>query len=73
MTRTLNMFGPRPRMKPRKLMYFIDVGACPSGDYNNVARFKCKRCDYQSPWIYELKTAQVKRGLPCPKCNGDEQ
>lgn len=61
--------GPEPktpRAKPRKLMHVIDAG--PGIDNEDICKFRCRRCNYESGWI-TVKWSVARRGIPCPKCN----
>lgn len=73
-----NEQAPRFR-KPRKwLMHFYDVGPSPyvseSGKEAFYVHWKCKRCGHDDDWShFEGTVSDVKRGIPCPKCNGEEE
>ena len=66
----MSMLFPReqmPRRKPRKLMHVIDAGGCGEGHH---VQFKCKHCGHDDGWgIYDNTITELKRGMPCPKCN----
>lgn len=67
---TADMFsenGRKPHRKRRVLMRSYDFGT--NGD---VVAYKCNRCGYDSGWIHyeeSLTLTEIKKGLPCPKCN----
>ena len=72
MTRTLDLFGPRPRRQPRVMMTMTDAGELPGGAPG--ASYKCTRCGFDSGWV---ATPFGPRGgfrqhykRPCPRCNG---
>lgn len=56
-----------PRKRNRKLAQMSDAG---TGDFDDdpIARFKCKRCGWDSDWIKTTFT-ECRRGTPCPLCN----
>lgn len=57
-----------PARRPRRvLMQMTDAGCNPSGP-GDIAQFACKRCAYQSEWR-QASVAEIRRGIPCPKCN----
>lgn len=56
----------KPRRKPRKLMHVCDAG--PGDEEEDLVRFRCARCDHETEWML-MKTAEAKRGIPCPACN----
>jgi hypothetical protein len=53
--------------KPRiKRMHVVDAG----GDCGTMVEMKCYHCNYESGWFStDEPIRQLKRGLPCPKCN----
>ena len=64
---------PKPRKKREHLMHVRDAG---DGDCIDgfIARFGCKRCSYESPWLKQRTVTEAKRGLPFPVCNkGDDK
>lgn len=55
-----------PRAKPRVMAHIIDAGcSCES----NLARFRCRRCGWESEWLFVASITGGKRGTPCEKCN----
>lgn len=62
---------PKPRAAPRKLMHVIDAGDDQIGESDCMAIFACKRCGYRSDWL-SMRYGVAKRGVPCPKCNGEQ-
>ena len=74
MTRTPDMFQELkpPRKAPQKLMHVCDVGGCCEEDGSGeMVRMSCKRCGYESRWLYLGSVTEAKRGKPCPVCNAN--
>lgn len=71
MKRTLDMFGkPRnPRNPPRVLMHLTDAG---HSDEDIIAKMECAKCGSESGWIKFRTITEVKRGIPCERCNSGE-
>lgn len=72
MPRTLDMFAELkpPRKTPSKLMHVCDAGGCCEEDGNGaMVCMSCKRCGYESEWLYLASVTEAKRGKPCPVCN----
>lgn len=71
-----DLFGPLPS-KPRQVrMHAIDTGHAPGlmpgwrtamGGY-----FLCQRCGHDDGWSFDMTPTEIRRGLPCPVCNGTE-
>jgi len=61
MARTAEMFV-KPRRPRRVLMHWTDAG-------QGMTHFVC-RCGY-SAWL-AATDREMKRGVPCPKCNQDQ-
>ena len=54
-----------PRTQPIKRMHVVDAGS----NFGHVHMI-CKTCCYDDGWSMRLENlTQLKRGLPCPKCN----
>ena len=51
-----------PRAKPRVMAHVFDAGCSCE---NNVARFKCRRCSWQSEWMSVASISDGKRGIGC--------
>ncbi|MBN9067066.1 MAG: hypothetical protein J0H60_11570 [Rhizobiales bacterium] len=34
------------------------------------ARFECAKCGHDEGWHFDMKPSEIRRGLPCPNCNG---
>lgn len=69
--RTHDMFAESkpPRQAPRKLMHVCDASGCAHDDGSGaMVRMSCKRCGYESDWLYLDTVTEAKRGLPCPGC-----
>lgn len=63
-----------PRQAPRKLMHVSDASGCADEDGSGaMVRMTCRRCDYESEWLYLPTVTEAKRGIPCPKCNSGPQ
>jgi hypothetical protein len=72
MPRTLDMFAELkpPRKPPSKLMHVCDAnGCCEEDGTGAMVRMRCKRCGYESQWLYLGSVTEAKRGKPCPDCN----
>jgi len=57
-----DLFGKRPRRKPRIMMHVIDAGA-------EAIEFKCNKCGFSDWYENDFTIPEAKRGEPCPKCN----
>lgn len=66
---SVDLFGPRPRRKPRVLMPAIDAGLFPDG--KEAGHFRCRKCGHDTGWIYATR-AELRQGLPCGTCNTAE-
>lgn len=54
------------RRSPRVMAKVLDAG-------DGYALFQCPACGWNSGWIEECRSvSKVKRGIPCPSCNGEE-
>ena len=54
-------------------MHVVDAGACcggPAVGVNTAVHLKCQHCGHDDGWR-NMMLAESKRGIPCPKCNGD--
>ena len=63
----MNLFTKEelPRSKSIKRMHVTDAGHA----WWEV-HFKCGHCGYDAGWKqYDNTLTELKRGLPCPKCN----
>lgn len=70
----IDLFGavtPKPRMVR---MHAVDAGQAgymmPGWKTEKGADFVCQRCGYEAGWIFNLSDSEVRRGVPCPRCNG---
>ncbi len=59
------------RPKPVKRAHSSDVGDGWNG-FKNCATFACNRCGWESGWELLSTDAEVRRGIPCLKCNRTE-
>ena len=66
MTRTAELFTKPPRLKR---MHVIDAGEIQG---ERAARFYCERCGTETGWM-PCGMTEIRRGIPCPECNGSEQ
>ena len=41
--------------------------------YEFGASFQCKRCGWQSEWLCFDNVTEIRRGIPCPKCNREQK
>jgi DNA-directed RNA polymerase subunit RPC12/RpoP len=69
-----DLFGDRPRPGRRVMMHAVDTGNAPGlleGWRTTAgARFVCARCGRDDGWSFDMTVSEVRRGLPCPDCNG---
>lgn len=56
----------KPRRARRVLMHISDAGHVLGEE---AVRFECRMCGHETAWLVVTRTEG--RGLPCPKCNGD--
>ncbi len=57
-----------PRQRHRKLMHVVDAGSG-SAEGHHV-NFVCGHCGHDDGWaVYDDTISDLKRGVPCPKCN----
>lgn len=68
--------APRTR-KPIKRMHVHDCGPSPykseSGKEAHFVWLKCGHCKHDNDWMhFEGTITELKKGLPCPKCNPSE-
>lgn len=70
---TLFSVPPKKRRPPRVMMHVIDAGDPQSYDVaypdRCLARFQCRRCDWQTNWIAIDTITEARRGVPCPACS----
>lgn len=57
-----------PRRMRGQLMHVSDAGC---GEGKPVVRMRCAKCGYGSDWYKFDTVTEAKRGLPCPRCNGE--
>lgn len=66
MSGTPDLFGPRPRRKPRVLMHVTDIlsGCC--GDFDAPIRLAlaCRKCGHTTEAV-----ERKRQDYPCPVCN----
>jgi hypothetical protein len=72
-----DLFGEVPE-KPRAArvlrMHVVDAGdgaECVEAGVPIMAKFACHRCHSVTDWLM-CTYSDAKRGVPCPKCNGDD-
>jgi len=65
---TMDLFGPKPRRPPQKLMHVADVYCDMCSEEVQVVKFVCSRCDYATDWVEISTVTEAKRGIPCPVC-----
>lgn len=63
---TIDLFGPRPRRAPRKLMHVVD--AFEHGG-KQIVELQCPRCEHRTGWVEFATVTEAKAGAPCPECN----
>ena len=69
MSRHLTLLDPPVRTRIKR-MQMVDAGCNPCGP-GDIAQFECKRCGEQSEWL-QCSASEIRRGIPCPKCNAVE-
>ncbi|MDO9105192.1 MAG: hypothetical protein Q7U57_09555 [Methylovulum sp.] len=69
--KTIDIFQEHkpPRKKPRVLMHVIDVDGDPCDQDKPIAQFQRRKCGTISDWLNCDNVTEVKRGIPCKKCN----
>lgn len=62
-----NLFDnpPKPRAKPRIIMFVYDAGL--DGDCEAVC-LECRKCGHKIEWQHVRTVTEAKR-FPCPECN----
>lgn len=50
-------------------MHMIDAGPNQCVGPAHVAKYKCGKCGLESEWQTAETMTEVRRGIPCPKCN----
>ena len=72
-----DLFGPRPRAPRRVMMHAVDTGhapgTMPGWRTAKGAHFKCTTCGHDSGWLFDMQDSEVRRGVPCPACNGNRK
>lgn len=74
MARQQSLFVKPRRVKSRRvIMHMTDAGQAdgmmPGWRTPQGARFVCGKCGHDDGWTFNLTMTEIKRGLPCPKCN----
>ena len=68
-----DLFGPKLALPRRIMMHAVDAGQAgymmPTWTTEWGADFTCPHCGYEAGWIFNLSDSEVRRGVPCPKCN----
>jgi hypothetical protein len=60
----------KPKRKRVYRAHVYDVGM---DDSRRPPVFFVCMCGWQSGWIRNMPVREAKRGIPCPKCNDEEQ
>lgn len=77
MTGRFDLFGPVQTKPRRAMMHASDVGEAPglmpgwataTGGY-----FQCSKCGHDAGWLFNMQISEIRRGLPCPRCNASEE
>ncbi|SDH11691.1 MULTISPECIES: hypothetical protein [Paraburkholderia] len=74
----IDLFGEVPKHQQRQpklvRMHVVetgdDCGYYPVG-VPAAVRFACRQCSEVTDWMFVMATT-AKRGIPCPKCNGEK-
>jgi hypothetical protein len=57
------------------MMHAVDHGQAPGIMLGwrtpKGGKFVCQRCGYDGGWMFDMLDSEVRRGVPCPVCNGD--
>jgi hypothetical protein len=63
-----DIYNPEPYKNAKRLkrMAVTDCGMHVDG---LIATFQCKRCLHETPWIYVIRSNDIRTGIPCHKCN----
>ena len=64
---------PKPRQPRRRLMHVVDAGDGSEFGVETICVFRCRECDHTTEWTPVKSTTEAKRGIPCPKCNRNEE
>lgn len=70
MQRAIDMF-PAPelkRPKSKRNMHAIDAGTGPADEV--IALMECPTCGHDDGWWTFDTWTKMRRGVPCPVCNG---
>lgn len=71
-----DLLGPKPPVRRRAMMHAVDQGTAPGmmpGWRNsNGGHFKCPKCGHDAGWLFDMTDTEIRRGVPCPKCNGGD-
>lgn len=70
-TRWIVRDGKEEKEPNIKRAHFTDVGQCDGA--GTGATYECKRCGWKSGWLFGLTKTEIKRGVECPKCNGEQK
>ena len=68
----LEMFAKPPRATPLKRAHVSDA-VKGQGDFPYGGQFTCARCTWESDWLCFDTISEMKRGIPCPKCNSSTE
>lgn len=66
------LFPKSKRKPPRVMMALYDAGDGHGDTDGYIACFKCKKCGHKEEWVQMRTITEGKRGIPCPRCNGDK-
>jgi DNA-directed RNA polymerase subunit RPC12/RpoP len=50
-------------------MHMVDAGPNQDVGPTHVAKYRCARCGTESEWQTANTISEIRRGIPCPKCN----
>jgi len=65
----LEIAPPKVRAVRVWRMHAIDLGHNPCVGPSYMALYKCNFCGTRSEWKTASTYTEIRRGIPCPKCN----
>ncbi|PIE13842.1 MAG: hypothetical protein CSA70_03760 [Rhodobacterales bacterium] len=74
MSRQPALPGFKKQRKPRRIMMHTEEfgqapGMMPGWTTSKGGHFKCKKCGHDAGWLFNMNESEMRRGVPCPKCN----
>lgn len=69
MGKQTELFPKPPRKPPVKRAHVTDAGNSFMDGLPYGAQFTCNRCNWISEWLAFATVTEVRKGIPCQKCN----